>query len=217
MVPLAFGLDGRCRIEYKLAARLGTTNVVTAGLMSARWRFSTTLAWSPRWRTGRSGCGSSSDRLGWAGSWAPATDSVMGAVPEEKAGVASAMNDVARQVAGALGVAVIGSLVASLYSSRVEDATGALPAEQATAASDSVGAAVAIADGLPGSAGAALEHAAANAYTEALGLGLLAAAAVALTGAAVVSRLLPAHHRPVEPARKAPLAAAPEGAAIAGV
>ena len=147
----------------------------------------------------------------------PATDSVMGAVPEEKAGVASAMNDVARQVAGALGVAVIGSLVGSLYSSRVEDATGALPAEQATAASDSVGAAVAIADGLPGSAGAALEHAAANAYTEALGLGLLAAAAVALTGAAVVSRLLPAHHRPVEPARKAPLAAAAEGAAIAGV
>ena len=108
----------------------------------------------------------------------------MGAVPEEKAGVASAMSDVARQVGGALGVAVIGSLVGSLYSSRVEDATGALPAEQATAASDSVGAAVAIADGLPGSAGAALEHAAANAYTEALGLGLLAAAAVALTGAA---------------------------------
>ncbi len=90
---------------------------------------------------------------------------------------------------------MIGSLVASFYSSRVEDATGALPAEQATAASDSVGAAVRIADGLPGSAGAALEHAAANAYTEALGLGLLAAAAVALVGAAVVSRLLPAHHR----------------------
>ena len=142
--------------------------------------------------------------MGWV--MAPATDAVMGAVPEAKAGVASAMNDVARQVAGALGVAVIGSLVSSLYSSRVEDATGALPAEQATAASDSVGAAVAIADGLPSSAGTALEHAAANAYTDALGLGLLAAAAVALVGAAVVSRLLPAHHRPAEPARKAPLA-----------
>ena len=54
---------------------------------------------------------------------APATDSVMGAVPEAKAGVASAMNDVARQVSGALGVAVVGSLVASLYSARMEDST----------------------------------------------------------------------------------------------
>ena len=112
---------------------------------------------------------------------------------------------------------MIGSLVGSLYSTRVEDATGALPAEQATAASDSVGAAVAIADGLPASAGTALEHAAATAYTDALGLGLLAAAAVALVGAALVSRLLPAHHRPAEATRKPPLAAAAEGTAIPSV
>ena len=139
----------------------------------------------------------------------------MGAVPEEKAGVGSAMNDVARQVAGALGVAVVGSIVGSLYTTRVEDATGTLPAEQAAAASDSVGAAVAIADGLPGSAGTALEHAAANAYTDALGLGLVAAAVVALVGAVIVSRLLPAHHRPAESARPASLPAPGEGAAIA--
>ena len=98
--------------------------------------------------------------IGWI--MGPATDSVMGAVPEEKAGVASAMNDVARQVAGALGVAVIGSLVGSLYSTRVEDATDGLPAGQAAAASDSVGAAVTIAERLPDSAGAALDHAAAT-------------------------------------------------------
>ena len=66
--------------------------------------------------------------IGWI--MGPATESVMGAVPEEKAGVASAMNDVTRQVAGALGIAVIGSLVSSLYATRVEDATGALPAER---------------------------------------------------------------------------------------
>ena len=41
---------------------------------------------------------------------APSTDSVMGAVPEANAGIASAMNDVTRQVAGAFGVAVIGSV-----------------------------------------------------------------------------------------------------------
>src|SRR5678816_1200606 len=53
--------------------------------------------------------------LGWVAG--PATDSVMGAVPEEKSGVASAMNDVTRQVAGALGTAVIGSLITSFYTS----------------------------------------------------------------------------------------------------
>ena len=52
----------------------------------------------------------------------PATASVMGAVPKEKAGVGSAMNDVTRQVGGSLGTAVIGSLVASFYGSRVSDA-----------------------------------------------------------------------------------------------
>ena len=85
--------------------------------------------------------------IGWI--MGPATDAVMGAVPEEKSGVASAMNDVTRQVAGALGVAVIGSLVSSLYASRVEDASSGLPAEQAAAAEDSIGAAVAIADRCP--------------------------------------------------------------------
>ena len=78
----------------------------------------------------------------------PATDSVMGAVPEEKSGVASAMNDVTRQVAGALGTAVIGSLITSLYASRIGDSAAALP-EEARAAEDSIGQANAVAAHLP--------------------------------------------------------------------
>ena len=131
---------------------------------------------------------------------APATDSVMGAVSDEKAGVASAMNDVTRQVAGAVGVAVVGSLVASLYSSRVEDATAALPPESAQAASDSVGAAVAVAEQIPGDAGSSLAHAATVAYTDALGMGLLAGAAASFVGVALVLRFLPARHRPAKAA-----------------
>jgi DHA2 family integral membrane protein (MFS transporter) len=119
----------------------------------------------------------------------------MGAVPEEKAGVASAMNDVTRQVAGALGVAVVGSLVSSLYATRVEDATTGLPPGAAHAAGNSVGAAVAVADRLPGPAGTALHHAAAGAYSDALGIGLLAAATAAFAGMLLVARFLPARHR----------------------
>ena len=53
---------------------------------------------------------------------APATESIMGSLPRAKAGVGSAMNDTTRQVGGALGVAVVGSVMLSVYSGRVGDA-----------------------------------------------------------------------------------------------
>ncbi len=65
--------------------------------------------------------------LGLGNVMAPATDAVMEAVPEANAGVGSAMNDVTRQVAGAFGVAIIGSLINTVYADRMTDATAALP------------------------------------------------------------------------------------------
>jgi MFS family permease len=57
---------------------------------------------------------------------APSTESIMGSLPRAKAGVGSAMNDTTRQVGGALGVAVVGSVMTSIYGSRVASAiTGA--------------------------------------------------------------------------------------------
>src|SRR5256885_1584498 len=56
---------------------------------------------------------------GMALTMAPATESIMGSLPLGKAGVGSAVNDTTRQVGGALGVAVIGSVLASLYGSQV--------------------------------------------------------------------------------------------------
>ncbi len=55
----------------------------------------------------------------------------MGAVPQEKAGIGSAMNDITRLMATALGIAVIGSAMNSIYSNRVAAAVAALPAEAA--------------------------------------------------------------------------------------
>ena len=57
---------------------------------------------------------------------APATGTVMSAVPEAKAGVGSAMNDLLRQLGGALGVAVIGSVMNTIYRDRTADAVAAL-------------------------------------------------------------------------------------------
>ena len=62
----------------------------------------------------------------------------MGVVPKEKAGIGSAMNDATRELGGTLGVAVIGSVFASLYTSHLILPAG-LPGEAATAANQSVG------------------------------------------------------------------------------
>jgi EmrB/QacA subfamily drug resistance transporter len=189
-IPLAFGLLAGAGSSVKLSARLGTTPVVSAGLLGLGTLLGVTVFWTADmayWPIGLWFFGVAMS-LGWIAG--PATDSVMGAVPEEKSGVASAMNDVTRQVAGALGTAVIGSLVTSLYGTRVSDAVADLPAE----ATDSIGQASAIAAGLPADEGARVAEAAAGAFTEAMGIGFLVAAGVAMLAAVIVKRRLPARH-----------------------
>jgi EmrB/QacA subfamily drug resistance transporter len=60
--------------------------------------------------------------LGMGNVLAPATDSIMGSLPREKAGVGSAMNDTTRQTGGAVGVAVFGSILASRFTSGLSHA-----------------------------------------------------------------------------------------------
>jgi DHA2 family multidrug resistance protein-like MFS transporter len=123
---------------------------------------------------------------------APATDAVVGAVPAAKSGVASATNTVARMVSGALGVAVIGSLVSSLYANDVEGSLTGLPAQAQAGAEDSVGASTAIAAQLPPEAASGLLATTGEAFTQAMGIGLLVAAALAAVMAVLVARYLPA-------------------------
>jgi EmrB/QacA subfamily drug resistance transporter len=82
--------------------------------------------------------------VGMGNVMAPATESIMGSLPREKAGVGSAMNDTTRQVGGAIGVAVMGSLVSSHYGPKLASLLGnSVPAPIVNAARDSVGRAVA--------------------------------------------------------------------------
>ena len=137
---------------------------------------------------------------------APATEAIMGAVPKHKAGVGSAVNDATRLFGGTLGVAVIGSVAASLYTSRLAATLPAgLPARAITAARGSVGGAVIAAQqaSQAGSAelGSRLKDAAILAFLHGFAGGCLVAGAVAAAGALVAIFLLPA--RPAAPATKA--------------
>jgi DHA2 family multidrug resistance protein-like MFS transporter len=113
---------------------------------------------------------------------APATGSIMSAVPLNKAGVGSAVNDTTREVGGALGIAVLGSIANSAYRSGIsDDVLASLPREAAGPASESIGAAVQIAGDprLPAEVALRLGEEARAAFTDAFNSSLASAAVIA--------------------------------------
>jgi EmrB/QacA subfamily drug resistance transporter len=131
--------------------------------------------------------------LGIGTAMSPATESIMGSLPLAKAGVGSAMNDTTRQVGGALGVAVLGSLTAANYHGQMQSsaALANLSPGAHDTARDSIGGAVAVANRL-GGGGTQLLSDASSAFVHAMSTTALVGAAVALAGAAVAWRFLPA-------------------------
>ncbi|WP_081287383.1 MFS transporter [Mycobacterium asiaticum] len=77
---------------------------------------------------------------------APTTSAIMAAVPDEKQGVASAVNDTARELGGALGIAVAGSILAGRYSRELAPHLTAFPEPVRGPASDSLPKAVEVAE-----------------------------------------------------------------------
>ena len=94
-------------------------------------------------------------------------------------------------LAGALSVAIVGSIMYSIYASRLGDAVASLPQDVAGAARDSIGAAVAVAGQLPAAEGLALETAAKTAFTDALGIAVILGAGLSFIGALVIARFMP--------------------------
>jgi EmrB/QacA subfamily drug resistance transporter len=138
---------------------------------------------------------------------APATESIMGSLPPAKAGVGSAMNDTTRQMGGALGVAIIGSILATSYRPGVTNALTALgaPANVITQAQDSVAGAVQAASTLPAGLGDAVAAAARSEFVDAFGGALIIASCVVLVAAVVVFLFLPARAHDARESVEGPL------------
>jgi EmrB/QacA subfamily drug resistance transporter len=191
ILPVAATVGITSVLGTSLAVRAGTKLVVTGGLVS----LAAGLAWASTVSTSTSyvtivgsmvllgaGIGLTS---------APATESIMGAVSDAKAGIGSAINDATRILGATLGVAVIGSIFASLYINKLDTTlTARVPNAAAAAAHDSAGAAFAAA-GQTGPA-SALRDAASTAFFEGFGVACLVAAAIAAVGASLAAWLLPA-------------------------
>ena len=201
MSPLALGLVLGAGSSSRAVERIGTARVVATGLAGLTLALASTLLWQPdtSYLALLAWFFFLALSMGWV--MAPATEAVVGAVPAAQSGVASAMNTVARMVSGALGVAVVGSLVNSLYANDMEPALSALPAPARAAASESIGAAGAVAAQLPPDAGGALLQRASDAFVGAMGSGMIVAAALSGAAAVLVALVLPG--RPPEVARRA--------------
>jgi EmrB/QacA subfamily drug resistance transporter len=127
----------------------------------------------------------------------PATESIMGSLPLAKAGVGSAVNDTTRQVGGALGVAVLGSVMSSTYGPRVSDAISGFPvsSEQATAIHDQIGAALRAASEIGGEPGRTLADVASRGFADGMSTAFIIGAAALALGAVIVALFLPARAR----------------------
>jgi EmrB/QacA subfamily drug resistance transporter len=146
---------------------------------------------------------------GMALTMSPMTTQLMASVPPAKAGVGSAMNDTTRELGGALGVAVLGSLVTSTYVSSISPALQGLPDQVRAAAESGISGAFAVAEQLPADVAGAVQAAAEQAFVDGLNVAALVAAAVVALASVAVFRLLPSDRNRPEVAGEDAMAPAP--------
>lgn len=112
----------------------------------------------------------------------PSTAAITASLPEDKQGVASALNDTVREMGGAVGIALIGSVLNSAYRANIAAATSALPPEAAEPVSEGIGGALGVASQL-GANGAVLLDSARQAFVDGMAPALYLAAGLSLAAA----------------------------------
>ena len=194
IAPVALALLVVAPVSVLLARRYGTKIVVAAGLALvalALGLLSTTSAMDsyahciiPFAILG----------IGVALALAPSTESVMGSLPTDRAGVGSATNDAAMQVGGALGVGVLGTALSLRYQHLVGAALVHVHLSEPVRRiiESSLGGALAVAGHAPRPEGAALTLEARHAFVQGMDLALVIATVVVAVAAVLVGVLLPA-------------------------
>lgn len=196
-IPFAVGQMVFAPLSATFVKRFGIRAVATfgLGLMSATLlAFLLIDADSPMWVFGLIGA---VQGVGAANVMPPATTAIMSALPRERAGVGSAMQNTARQVGGAMGVAVLGSVMSVLYRDGVSGHLDVLPAAARHAAGESVGETINTAAQSGPQALSAVQAPAFDAFVNAMHVTATAAAVVAAIAAVIAFRFLPSV-RPVQ-------------------
>jgi EmrB/QacA subfamily drug resistance transporter len=185
LLPMALVVIPLSRFAPQIAARVGVrvTGPIGLGLMATGF-----IVFATQLGTGTSYwqflAGLLPFGAGMALSGAPATTAIVASLPRHKQGVASAINDVSRELGGALGIAVLGSILNTAYRNGVAQQTSHLPGQLATGARGSLGAAQAIGHRLGSDT---LVTQANSAFVHGVTLALLAGAGALIAGAVFVA------------------------------
>jgi Na+/melibiose symporter-like transporter len=187
LLPMIGGLVVGAKVGEALTTRVGNRVPVVAGLavILAGLLWGSTVAVDTRYLV--IACWLALIGVGMGLTMTPAMDAALGEVPAERAGSGSSLTMALRQVGGALGVAILGSVLGAAYTDRL-DVTG-LPGPAAHTARESVAAALAVARQ---TGDAALAGSATHAYVHAMSAVMLTSAALAAVGMLVAAFLLPA-------------------------
>jgi EmrB/QacA subfamily drug resistance transporter len=190
MLPFAAAQLVFAPLSSTLVRRYGARLVSVAALLlvaTAIGGFAVVTVDTPVWRLGLLFL---LQGAGMASVVPSATESVMSSLPRERAGVGSAVNNTIRQVGGALGVAVLGSVLSSVYRERIYPQAVGLPEALRETATESLAGTHGVAERL-GSTGVALLGPANQAFVEAMRWAAGGAAVVILIGVLVALRWLP--------------------------
>jgi Na+/melibiose symporter-like transporter len=195
MAPIAIVMMVVAPQSPKLAERFGTKRMVAAGFSVSALGLLILASCDADSSYGRVFVGIGVMALGFALGMAPATESIMGSLPREKAGVGSAVNDTTRQMGGALGVAVLGSILASGYRHALDVGAGgvSLTGRDLHETRASLGGAIQTAGRLGARAGDALVETAREAFASGMRASLVVGALFVLAGALLALRYLPAY------------------------
>ena len=220
LVPAAIGMVLGSGIGAHLADQLGGRIAVTTGTLAAAAGVAVQAAFVDGTSYLPTGAGLALFGLGAGIAMPAATDLIMSTLPPARAGVGSAVNDTVREVGGALGVAVIGSVAASTYAANLNGQLDDLPEGVRAVVSDNIGAALTVSQHL-GADGTQLAEAAREAFitsmTGALWVGVALAVLATVIAWTRLPKQAPGHgHGHGHPAPHATAAVANNGAASAG-
>lgn len=189
LIPMMLGLMVAATASKRMLSRFGSTRVTVSGLivisvvLAALSRLSTTtdMLWIA--------LGLTVLGLGLGMTMTAGMDAVLGSLPRTQAGAGSGVVNAMRQVSGALGVAILGSIVSTVYQNRLDDSTlQSLPPESSSLVKESIVAADRVASSI-GAGGDAVRQMASGSYTDAMSIALIICAGMGIV-AAMVSGLV---------------------------